>query len=308
MFEMISISIYNADMSRNLDIALLRSFAAVADSASMTVAANRLNLTQGAVSQQIKRLEDLVGGSLFERDRRGLKLTDLGERLFGKARRLLNLNDEIWADLSAETVTGRLRLGVPYDLVDTCLTPVLKAYAEAHPGVDISLVSNTSPKLAAALAAGEVDLAIIEEAVGQKTIGTKQAAAECLSIERLVWVGAKGGEAYRKRPLPLSLVSDTCAFRPFVLGALQERDLAWRTVFENGIEATRAIVRTDLAVTAWLTPTVPADLAILGPEAGLPDLPGFAINLYLPRNNASKPAQEFARYLRESFTRQRPAA
>ena len=313
MFEIASISIYNAGMSRNLDIALLRSFAAVADSASMTVAANRLNLTQGAVSQQIKRLEDVVGGSLFERDRRGLKLTDLGERLFAKARRLLSLNDEIWADLVAETVTGRLRLGVPYDLVDTCLTPVLKAYIEAHPQVDISLISNTSPQLAAALGAGEVDLAIIEEPVdrnmaGHKTVGVKQANGECLAIERLVWVGARGGEAHRKRPLPLSLVSDTCAFRPFVLGALQERDLAWRTVFENGIDATRAIVRTDLAVTAWLTPTVPADLAILGPEAKLPELPSFAINLYLPRNGASKAAQEFARHLRDSFARQRPAA
>ena len=68
--------------------------------------------------------------------------------------------------------------------------------------------------LAEAVDAGEIDLAVIEEPVG-RPIG------ECLSIERLVWVGCKGGEAYRKRPLPISIVSDTCAFRPVVFEALR---------------------------------------------------------------------------------------
>lgn len=80
---------------RNLDTALLRAFTTVAETTSMTVAANGLHLTQAAVSQQIKRLEELFGCILFERDRRGMRLTDEGERLFGKAKRLLSLNDEI---------------------------------------------------------------------------------------------------------------------------------------------------------------------------------------------------------------------
>uniref|UniRef100_UPI0013D8274A LysR family transcriptional regulator n=1 Tax=Klebsiella pneumoniae TaxID=573 RepID=UPI0013D8274A len=74
-----------------------------------------LHLTQGAVSQQIRRLEDLLGQSLFERDRGGLRLTSSGERLIAKARRLLALNDEIWAEMTAEVFRGRVRLGVPHD-------------------------------------------------------------------------------------------------------------------------------------------------------------------------------------------------
>lgn len=307
MFDMPSIRNYNVGMNRNLDTTLLRSFVAVADSASMTAAANLLNLTQGAVSQQVKRLEEMLGGALFERDRRGLKLTPMGERLFAKAKRLLSLNDEIWSDLTAETVKGRVRIGVPYDLVDTRLAPVLKAFAEAYPQVEISLTCNTSPKLREALASGTVDLAIIEEPIGPGLNPSAQS-GECLGIERLVWVGAKGGVAHRKRPLPLSMVSDTCAFRPLVLRALQRAEIEWRTVFENGIEATRAIVRTDLAVTAWLTSTVPADLIPLGPESDLPDLPNFSINLHLPRSGAGKAVLEFARYLREGFALQRSAA
>ncbi|RWE71196.1 MAG: LysR family transcriptional regulator, partial [Mesorhizobium sp.] len=219
-------------MIRDLDTSLIRTFVMTADKASMTAAANALHLTQGAVSQQVKRLEDVLGQRLFERDRRRLKLTRSGERLLDKARRLLQLNDEILAEIRGGAVAGQVRIGVPYDLVGTLLAPVLKAYAEAYPQVEISLVCASSPELAAALAAGTIDLAVIEERVGPS-------AGECLLVDRLVWVGARGGSARLKRPLPVSIVADTCAFRPAVLAALAEHGLDWRTVFENGnIDAT----------------------------------------------------------------------
>jgi DNA-binding transcriptional LysR family regulator len=74
------ISKYNDVMTRNLDISVVRTFVAVADHGSMTVAANSLHLTQSAVSQQIKRLEQMFGCDLFERDGRRLELTHDGER------------------------------------------------------------------------------------------------------------------------------------------------------------------------------------------------------------------------------------
>ncbi|MEI9430321.1 LysR family transcriptional regulator [Mesorhizobium sp. Cs1299R1N3] len=289
-------------MIRNLDTSLVRTFVTVADKASMTAAANALHLTQGAVSQQVKRLEDTLGCSLFERDRRGLRLTHSGERLFEKAKRLLSLNDQIWTDMVGSAVAGQVRLGVPYDLVGTLLAPVLKTYAEAYPQVEISLVCASSPELAAALAAGTIDLAVIEERVGPTS-------GECLAIDRLVWVGARGGAARAKRPLPVSIVADTCAFRPVVLSALNEHGLEWRSVFENGnIDATTATVRSDLAVTTWLASTVPPDLDILPFDAGLPPLPNFAINLHLPRHGVGPAAQEFARHIREGLGRRSQAA
>ncbi|MER9658005.1 LysR substrate-binding domain-containing protein [Mesorhizobium sp. M0152] len=287
---------------RNLDMALIRTFVTVADKASMTAAANALHLTQGAVSQQVKRLEEALGSSLFERDRRGLRLTRAGERLFGKGKRLLGLNDEIWSEMAGTAVAGQVRLGVPYDLVGTLLAPVLKAYAETYPQVEISLVCASSPELTAALAAGTIDLAVIEERVGPT-------AGECLAVDRLVWVGAKGGVARAKRPLPVSIVADTCAFRPAVLSALSEHGLEWRTVFENGnIDATTATVRSDLAVTAWLASTVPPDLDILPFETGLPPLPNFSINLHLPGHGAAPAVQEFARHIRDGLARRPQAA
>ena len=293
-------------MPRNLDTALLRTFVTAAEHSSMTVAAKVLHLSQGAVSQHIKRLEETLACSLFSREARGLRLSPSGERLFGKAKRLLGMNDDIWSEMTSNAIEGKVRLGVPHDLVSTYLPPAIKAYAGAFPQVEISLMCASSPELAEALAAGKVDLAIIEEeaqAHGESDGG------ECLAVERLVWVGAKGGGAHLKRPLPISLVVDTCVFRPVVLDALHDHGVSWRAVFEHGnIEATAATVRTDLAVTAWLVSTVPADLTILSGEAGLPELPNFAINLHLPRHAASPAALELASHIRAHMTRRPQAA
>ena len=289
-------------MARNIDTALLRAFIAVAETSGMTTAANLLNLTQAAVSQQIKRLEDAFGAQLFERDRRGLRLTGAGERLFGKAKRMLALNDEIWADMTTPIYTGKVRLGIPFDIVSSYLPSVLKAFAQAYPKIEISLDCRPSVFLLEGLDAGDLDLAVTTE-VGCAPHG------ESLVTDRLVWAGARGGSAHRQRPLPLALGSESCAFRPPILKALTNAGIDWRPVSEiSNIDAMNATVQTDLAVGALLSSTVPANLDILGPASRLPPLPPFSINLYLPRTGATPIAQELARHIREGFMARRHAA
>lgn len=292
-----SISNDNAVMARNLDTALLRSFLTVADHASMTAAARILNLTQGAVSQQIARLETMVGAPLFVRDRSGLRLTALGERLMGKARRLLALNDDIWDDITGGAIDGPVRIGVPYDLVAPCIAPMLRRFAAACPQVDLSLVCGSSTELAVGIADGSLDLAVVEESV-------ETAGGEHLMTDRLVWVGARGGLAHGQTPLPLSLVVESCIFRPVVLSALRRQGREWRTLFENGgLDATFATVRMDLAVSAWLAFTVPSDLEILPMDSGLPGLPSFAVTLHQSARPPSPAVTELARHLRDAFVR-----
>jgi DNA-binding transcriptional LysR family regulator len=289
-----SITRHNASMSRNLDLDLIRTFVTVADSGSMTVAANLLHMTQGAVSQQVKRLEDALNCPLFVRKTRKLELSRQGEQFLVRARHLLRLNDEIWTDMTGQPLSGSLRVGVPYDLV-TPLATAMKAFAEAHPHVEISLVCAASPELSKAVDSGRVDVSLVEYVASE-------AEGEVVCIEPLVWVGGRGSNAWQKRPLPLSMVDERCAFRPVVLGALANEGIAWRTVFESGnIEATAATVRAGLAITTWLVSTVPADLETLAPRAaGLPALPPFAICLRLPAM-VLPAAQEFAHYVRESM-------
>jgi DNA-binding transcriptional LysR family regulator len=239
----------------------------------MTAAAAALHMTQSAVSQQIARLETLTG-PLFLRAHRRLRLTPAGERLMMKARHLVALNDALWADLASPVLDTPLRFGAPPDLVSTWLTPILKRFADIHAGGEIALTCAASPDLRQAVAAGKLDLALVEEPLDA-------ASASTLMTDRLVWVGARGGRAHLHRPLPLSLVAETCAFRPAVLNALGEADIAWKCLYDTGsIETTNATVRADLAVTTWLESTVPADLLVLPPGAALPELPTFAIRLY----------------------------
>ena len=99
-------------MPRNLDITALRSFTAVADEGKVTAAAARLNLTQSAVSMQLKRLEESLNQPLFDRSGRGIALTAEGELLLGYARRMIALNDEIWTRMTDEQFEERLNKAI----------------------------------------------------------------------------------------------------------------------------------------------------------------------------------------------------
>jgi DNA-binding transcriptional LysR family regulator len=293
------ISLTNVKMTQTLEISLLRAFITIADHGSMTAAGHALHLTQGAISQRIAKLEAL-SGPLFFRDHRDVRLTPVGERLLAHARRLLDLHDALLAEMTAGRLEGKIRLGAPQDLVNTHLGSILKVFTQAHPHVELALVCAASPELLRTIKEGKIDIALVEELPGSSR-------GECLAVDRLVWVGARGGTAHRKSPLPISMVVETCAFRRPVLDALRKHELPWRTMFENGsIDATIATVRSDLAITAFLASTVAPELDILPPQSGLPELPSFAINLHLSKGQSSPAVMELARHLRDGLTRSRP--
>jgi DNA-binding transcriptional LysR family regulator len=288
-------------MPRNLDIALLRTFVHIVESGSMTATAAQLHMTQGAVSQQIKRLEEALGCAVLERDRRGIRLTTEGRRLLDRATKMVAINDQIWADMRMPEMRGKVRLGVPYDLVGTHLPRALQSYARSYPNVEVSLVSGTSVELREALAKGKLDLALVEERLGASE-------GEYLAVDRLVWVGQRAGNAYTKRPLPICLAQETCVFRPAIFDALERHAIEWRVVFDDaGIDAIALTLRSDLAVTAWLATTVPADLAIIDPDAGLPALPDFAIRLMEGKGVSSQPCDAMAVCIRQAYRERQPA-
>ncbi|RRH73457.1 LysR family transcriptional regulator [Falsigemmobacter faecalis] len=280
-------------MSRQLDLTALRSFLAVHEAGGVTRAAGFLNLTQSAVSMQLKRLEDHLGIELMERSGRGVSLTAAGEQLIGYARRLLQLNDEALAKLTGQSLQGEVVLGVPSDIVYPVIPAVLRRFAHEYPRMRIRLVSSYTLRLRQLFAQGECDLILTTEE-------TVARGGETLRSLPLIWVGAPGGQAFRQRPLPLAFEIN-CIFRTGVQAALDDAGIDW--VMASEAEATRSIeasVSADLAVHALVAGAEPRDLVAVPHGGSLPDLGQIQVNLYTGQNEAAEPLaaiirQEYAR-------------
>jgi DNA-binding transcriptional LysR family regulator len=282
-------------MSRDIDVALLRAFLMVVDTGGVTTASRLLNRTQAAVSQQIKRLEDLFGAELFLREHKRLMLAPAGERLIGQARRLVALNDQLFGQMTKPDFEGEVRFGVPMDIVSSYVPSILRRFNQSWPRVRVTLMCANSHDLLEQLAGGAIDLTLTTDTETPST-------ASLLRRDRLVWVGQPGSTAHTLSPLPIAIGSRTCRFRPVVLEALRAAGLDWRFVLEiANQDAVNATISAGIAVGALLEDSVPANMQILDGKSGLPPLPEFLVNLFLPASGASDIAIELGRHVRQDF-------
>lgn len=281
-------------MNRVLDLVALRSFVVVADSGGVTRAAGLLNVTQSAVSMQVKRLEESLGQTLFARAARRLALTPEGEQLLIFARKMLALNDEAVTRLTSARFEGGLRLGVPHDIVYPAIPGILKRFAGQYPRMRVSLGSSFTALLKGAFARGEFDVILTTEDVPGP-------GAEVLGARDLVWVGAEDGQAWQARPLRLGF-KDNCSFRSRATSALTAAGIAWELAVggesEQAIEAT---VAADLAVSARLTNAMPQGLVPIGARGGLPALGQQNICLYAAPTQTGEPAEALLSLLRQAY-------
>jgi DNA-binding transcriptional LysR family regulator len=287
-------------MPRNLDLTALRSFAAVADAGGVTRASGFLNLTQSAVSMQVKRLEDSLGLQLLDRAGRGVVLTAAGEQLLGYARKMLALNDEAWSRLTCESFEGEVVLGVPHDIVYPVIPGVLQRFAAEFPRMRVQLLSSFTRTLKEDFAKGEADLILTTE-------DRCDPSGETLAEVPLLWVGAPGGTAWRHRPLRLAF-EERCIFRPGVTAALDRAGIPWEmAVTTSQTRVTEATVSADLAVHAALEGACPPYMQPVSHGGALPDLPVKKINLYLRDADRSAPLLALAEMVREGYRRRESA-
>ena len=282
-------------MAREIDLSLLRAFVAVSATGGMTAAGRHLNLTQAAVSQQIKRLEEQFETQLFDRSQRRLAMTPNGERLFAHAERILSLNDEIWGLMTSPAFEGQIRVGVPHDIVGVFMPQILRGFAKAWPRVEVSLLCRNSKDLLGALDQGEIDLILTTEAKPNER-------SQLLMSDQLVWIGAPNGTAHERTPLPVTLGDKQCAFRSAAVKGLGAIGRDWRfTCSTNELSAFYTTLQADIAVAPLLSSTVPEGLEILGADSGLPALPTFYINLYLAPSEPSAISLELAEHITKGF-------
>lgn len=288
-------------MARNLDLTALRSLVAVADLGGVTRAAGFLNLTQSAVSMQLKRLEEALDVSLLDRSARTISTTNAGEQLIGYARKMLALNDEAFMRLTDQTFEGELVLGVPCDIVYPAIPQVLRRFRLDYPRMRVQLISSYTKTLKESFARGEADIILTtEDQVGP--------GGECLARLPLVWIGGPGGVAYRQRPLPLAF-EQHCIFRQRAQSALTAAGIPWEAATESDQSRTiEALVSADLAVNAMLLTTTPPYAEPIDHRGDLPDLGDTGINVYTAPTITGTALCDLAALVRQAFTqRARPA-
>ncbi len=281
-------------MPRNMDLTALRSFVAVADAGGVTRAAGFLNLTQSAVSMQLKRLEEALSVSLLDRTSRRVSLTAAGEKLLTYARRMLELNDEAYSRLTDQVYEGEVTLGVPHDIVYPEIPQVLQRFAAEYPRMKVQLISSFTSELVSMFAHGECDVILTTE----DHLGADgETLAEC----DLIWVGAPGGTSWKQRPLRLAFEQD-CIFRAPVLSALDRADITWElAVVSNNTRTIEATVSADLAVHAQVEGAQPPYVERIAHAGTLPDLPGTKINMYCSDATRTKPIEDLSALVRQAY-------
>jgi DNA-binding transcriptional LysR family regulator len=286
-------------MPRNLDLTALRSFVTVAETGGVTRAAGFLNLTQSAVSMQLKRLEEALDVQLLDRSSRALSLTAEGEQLLGYAKRMVELNDEAWGRLTSGEYEGVITLGVPHDIVYPALPQVLARFAAEYPRVTVQLVSSYTRHLRRAFKSGECEIILTTEF-------DTDPGGESLTELPLIWVAAPEAKIWRNRPLRVAF-GQQCGFRPVGLRALERAGIPWEMVIDsNSDRAIEATISADLAIGAMLDRTLPEQLVPLAHGGALPDLGAQKINLYYESTGA--PCDALVEYLRQSYRMIKPVS
>ena len=247
---------------------LLRTFIAVAEGQGFTRAAERLHLTQSAVSAQIKRLELQAGCELLTRSTRSVSLTPHGEILLEYARNILSLHDDAHTRLgTARRIGGQLRIGVSEAFLGPWLARLLRRFAVEHPAVEISLQVGIAGTLLEGMRAGHLDVVL-------GTVCGAVGSDEVLWAEQLIWACADAMSVDRGRPLPMCFFPEPCPYRAAAVAALDAASTEWRLAC---VSPSAAGVRAAAVLGFGVTPIVRSHLGDglreIGPELGLPALP-----------------------------------
>jgi DNA-binding transcriptional LysR family regulator len=177
-----------------------RSFVGVADAGTVSRAAQRLHMSQPALSRQIADLERELGVRLFDRVGRRLALTRHGEELLARGRRLLSEMDAIQerAQSLAGGAAGVLRIGATAQVIETALSHVLPRYRRLYPNVDVQVMEDGGKGLIARVRDGDAHIVIVA------LRGAEGFASRALFPARLVAVMAHGHRLARARSLSVA--------------------------------------------------------------------------------------------------------
>jgi DNA-binding transcriptional LysR family regulator len=275
----------NPRRGHNIPIALLRSFVAISEHGSFTRAAEELNLTQPAISAQIKRLQRLVGGDVFVKKAMGVGLSELGIVVERYARRILALNDQVIAIAGRVPKFETIYLGIQNIFARRVLGDVVNRFQTSNT-TNYRFICGSATDMAEKLNSGYVDLAFM---LAPTDLRRNLIAGWS---EKLVWVRAPQlFPVAEDEPIPFVGREDGFMDRK-VLDVLEEHEVPYRIVF-NARDFGPIVAAVEAGIGIMISPErfVPESLMVAR-ERILPELPELHAGIFckegfdLTRNRA----------------------
>jgi DNA-binding transcriptional LysR family regulator len=272
----------------NIPTDLLRTLVAVVDLRSFTKAAQTLGVTQPAVSAQIKRLQNLLSGDLFDRAAPGIALTRQGEAVVGYARRLLAINDEILGAAKTDSGRKRIRIGLPGDLSGPLLPWTLAKFRSRWPDYNFQTMSGGAPILLRDMREGNIDI-VIALSHEQPTDARHHWS------DQLVWVRSDATKVEAQVPVPMVAFSEDCMCFRAGTKALRETGRSHRLVMMSGTVLTLAAgVDAGLGTMVMTRGRVRLTQLKRWDDAPLPKLPELHVGIYVREGADTKPLNDLA--------------
>lgn len=272
---------------------LLRTFLAVAEVGNVTKAASRLGRTQSAISVQIRKLEEALSVSLFERAARGVVLSADGQKLMPVARKAVAEVDQV-AALFTDPLDGIIRVAIPDDYSETVLERALAEFATRHSRVEVFARSGCSRHFPDAIARHELDLALYSADPNPR-------AADVVHAEQTHFVARADFALDMSAPLPLVLFDRHCIWRDIPTQVLDEVGIAWRVAYlSESFSSVRSAIAAGLGIGILANRVVEPTMRILGAEDGFPSLPPSSLQLLRSSKATSKAAQAMDAALRRA--------
>ena len=292
------------------DLDLLRSFVAIAEEKSFTRAAARVGRTQSAVSLQIQRLEGLLGQTVIVRGKGGsVELNTEGMYLLGRARELLDLNDDIMRSMRAAPVHGVVRLGFPAELPARYLSRVLDRFSHAAPAVEVEVEVASSCFMSIKLKNAELDLVVLREG-----LEPRQWPAVEIWRSPLQWITSETHRQHLRDPLPIANSPTHCPWSPSELKECQWHMMIVRSLEQAGrryriastsstMHGLLAAAQAGLAVTNTLADDrLPEGLRVVRDDEGLPRLPECRYFMLKSREPRQPATDMLAAQIRDVFS------
>ncbi|WP_244621806.1 LysR family transcriptional regulator [Neomesorhizobium albiziae] len=275
----------------------MRCFVAVADTGSFTLAGDIVGRTQSAVSQRVKRLEDLVQRQLFLRDSRALSLTREGELMLDHARQMLIFNDATVRTFAPRDAQTRVRLGIADDFIPHHLVALLEEFRRRHPGLEVDVQTGMSCGLNRAFDAGEIDL------VFAKKDGEAQR-GRVIWREPLCWIAGENFSFEAGDALPLVLLPPPCVYRAVAMDTLNKSGRAFRiTCTAESIMGVQAAVECGLGITVLGRSFARSGLVSLSAPECLPILPYTEITMLGEERVSAQVVHTLVEFLRGAMQR-----